>query len=134
NGVVGVAFSYGDTDVDSRNANRTKSEIDTYQITLYGDYDLDQSTFINGMLAYSWHDVSTLRHNVGGIAGINARGDFDAHQWTAEASVGRDYAYDSMILTPSLLAHYTHYSADGYTETGAGNASLIVDQDNLSKF
>jgi outer membrane autotransporter protein len=134
NGIFGVALSYGQTEVDSHNANRTATDVDTYQVTLYGDYDLDRATFITGMLAYSWHDVSTTRHNVGGIAGLNAHGDFDANQWTARANIGRDYQYETMTLTPSLLAHWTHYDGDNYTETGAGNAGLNVRQDSVSMF
>lgn len=134
NGIVGVAFSYADTEVDSRNANRTKSDIDSYQVTLYGSFDLDHATFINGMLAYTWHDVDTTRHNVGGINGLTARGSFDANQFSAQAVVGRDYKHDSMTVTPSLLAHWTHYDGDNYTETGAGNAGLVVNQDSVNKF
>lgn len=134
NGIVGVALSFANTEVDSKNANRTNTDVDTYQIALYGDYDLDQTTWLNGMVAYAWHDVNTIRHNVGGIAGLNASGDFDANQFTAQAEIGRDYTYESMILAPSFLAHWTHYDADGYTETGAGNAGLVVSQDTVNVF
>ncbi|MBU0858776.1 MAG: autotransporter outer membrane beta-barrel domain-containing protein, partial [Alphaproteobacteria bacterium] len=134
NGILGVALSYANTDVDSNAGFGGTSDVDSYQVTLYGDYDLDQATFINGMLAYSWHDIDTTRNNVGGIVGATARGSNDADQWTAQANLGRDYAYDSMTLTPSLLANWSHYNADDYTETGAGNANLIVDSDSVSVF
>ena len=134
NGVVGVAFSYANTEVDSKNANTTNSDVDSYQIAVYGDYDLDQTMWLNGMAAYAWNDVSTTRHNVGGIAGLNANGDFDANQYTVQAEVGRDYTYDSMTVAPSFLAHWTHYDPDGYTETGAGGLNQVVDQDSVDIF
>jgi outer membrane autotransporter protein len=39
-----------------------------------------------------------------------------------------------MTLTPHALAHWTYYSADDYTETGAGAANLNVDNDSLNIF
>ncbi len=135
NATVGLAFSYADTEVDSKNANRTKTEIDTYQVTLYGELKLDSSTWLTGQAAYAHSDNDTIRHNLGGVAGLNARGDFDADTWSLRAELGRDYNMDSgMVLTPSVLANYMYYDPDNYTETGAGGAGLVVDQDSVSIF
>lgn len=134
NAVVGLAFGYGDTDVDSNDANSTETEIDSYQLSLYGDYDLADNTYISGQLAYTWHSVDTTRSNVGGVAGTTATGDFDANQYSARVELGRDYAYETAILTPSVLANWSHYDGDNYTETGAGGANLAVDQDGVSIF
>lgn len=134
-GVVGLAFSYGDTSVDSENANTTDTEVDTYQVTLYGDYDLDEQTYINGMIGYAWGEADTTRHNVGGVSGLTANGNFDSNQFIAQAELGRDYNYgDNMTLTPNVLAHYSYYNADDYTETGAGGANLAVDNKDLNVF
>lgn len=133
NGILGVAFSYGDTEVDGDAGFGSNTNVDSYQVTLYGDYDIDSRTFINGFVAYAWNDVDTVRYNVGNT-GLHSRGDYDADQFTAEAVVGRDYQYESMTVTPNLLAHWMHYDGDDYTETGAGNASLHVDQDTVNIF
>ena len=132
--VWGLAFSYGDTDVDSNNANTTETEIDSYQISLYTDYEIDQRTYVTGQLGYVWADNETTRHNVGGIAGVNANGDFDSDQIIARAELGRSYTHGSAIITPSVSANYMHYSADSYTETGAGTANLNVSTDDLNLF
>ncbi len=132
---LGVAFSYADSEVDSKNANATKTDVDTYQLTVYGDYELDERTWLTGQVAYAHGENDTIRHNVGGVAGLNASGDFDADTWSLRAELGRDYNMDSgMVLTPSMLANYMHYSPDSYTEAGAGGAGLVVDQDDLSLF
>lgn len=131
NGVVGVAFSYGNTQVDSNNANRTDTDVDSYQVTLYGNYDLDRDTYLNGMAAYARSNADTTRHNVGGVAGLTAQGEYDANQYTVRAEAGRDYAYHGMTVTPNVMGHWTHFTADDYTETGAGGANLSVDMDSM---
>ena len=133
NGVVGLAFGYGDTNVDSENANATETDIDTYQLSLYGDFDLDERTFISGTAYYAYHDVETTRTNVG-LAGLVTSGDFDSNQFGLNLKAGRDYAYEGAIVTPSVLANWSHYDGDDYVETGAGGASLDVNQESVSVF
>ncbi len=132
---VGLAFSYGDTEVDSNNANNTNTEIDTYQITLYGQQDLDDRTYVSGQLAYAMGDNDVTRSNVGGISGSTASGDFDSNQYSARVEAGRSYVLSSgPTLTPNVMANYVHYDADSYTETGAGTANLNVDSDSVNLF
>lgn len=132
---LGVAFTYADTEVDSNNINRTNTAINSYQATLYGDYDVGNATYINGMLGYTYGTNNTLRRNVGGISGLNASADFDSSQITAQMETGVDLnAGNGIIVTPSALMNYVHYATDSYTETGAGGANLSVDNDNLDMF
>ncbi len=132
---VGVALSYANTDVDSKNANTTKTDVDSYQVSLYGDYDISEQTYLTGTLAYAWNDNEQTRHNVGGVSGLTAEGDFDSNQYIAYAEVGRDYAVaNDTTFTPYVLAHYQHISIDDYTETGAGGANLNVNSDDLDIF
>jgi outer membrane autotransporter protein len=128
---AGIALSYGNTQVESHNANRTDTDVDSYQVTLYGSYDLDADTYVNGMAAYGRGKAETVRHNVGGVAGLTAHGEYDSDQYTIRAETGRDYAYRGTILTPHVMGHWTHFSPDGYTETGAGGANLTVDMESM---
>lgn len=128
--VVGLAFSYADTEVDSDNANRTNTEIDTYQITLYGTYNVDEATYVSGQLGYAFGDNDTHRQDIGGVNGIDANGDFDSNQFIARLEAGRAYEVGAITtLTPKLMVNYNYYDADSYRETGAGGAGLVVDQD-----
>jgi len=128
--VLGLALSYGNTDVDSKGAGNAKTEIDSYQLTLYAERDLNDRTYVNGMMAYSSHDTETRRD----VAALVARGDYNADQFTIRAETGRSYGFKNMTLTPNVMAHYTNYSPDRYTETGAGGANLTVDGDNVGIF
>lgn len=133
NAVIGVAFSYADSDIDSDNANDTQTDIGSYQVTVYGDYDIDERTFLSGQFAYAFNDIESTRYNVGGVSGLTANSDYDSNQFTVAGKLGRDYATDQgLTLSPALLADYTHLSIDDYTETGAGGANLNVNSDSLN--
>ena len=130
--VAGVAVSYGRTDARSNNANTTDTGVDSYQLTLYGDYDPKGETYIDGLAAYSFNRNETMRHDVGGVAGLTAHGHDDADQVTAQVEAGREYAAGETILTPDIMAHGVWYKPGSYTETGAGGADLNVSGNSQS--
>lgn len=130
--LVGAALSYGNTQVDADNANRTETDIDSYQVTLYGDYNFGEGTFVEGLAAYAWNNVESLRKNVGGVAGLNASADYDASTYAVRGAVGHSFSIGatSAAITPKVYAEYAAYDPDNYTETGAGGANLRVDGDS----
>lgn len=129
--VFGVGLGYARSNVDSDNANNTSTDIDSYQITLYGDTLISKDAFLDGMVAYVWDRNSTTRHDVGGVGGITANADYNADQIAARGTVGEDFFYHDTMLTPTLTMDYMHYSAGSYTESDAGGAGLHVDNNNL---
>lgn len=132
-GHLGLSVGYGRTAIDSDNANRTRTDIDSYQVGLYGDMPIADKTFLNGMVGYVFNQNQTTRHNVGGISGLTASGDFNANQLNAELEVGRDFEQSGgLTLTPTALVNYTYYKPSSYTETGAGTANLNVAGHSLS--
>ncbi len=133
--VLGLALGYANSEVDSDNANNTQTDIDTYQVSLYGQYDVDDRTFVNAQVGYAYNDNETKRYNVGGVSGLTASGDYSSDVYYARAEIGRDYAQDAgLTLTPTLMANYVHYDAEDYTETGAGGANLTIDSDSMNIF
>jgi len=129
---LGVAFTYADTEVDSKAGPRSEEDIETYQITLYGEHALPAQAYLAAQAFYAWQDVSTRRYDVGGTGAV-ADGDYDAQALGARAELGRPVetgALGGLVLTPTVFAEYVHYSADAYTETGAGTADLRVDYDD----
>ena len=131
----GIAGSYASTDIFSDNANKTETEIDSWQLTAYGDYDLSKTAFLNAMVGYAYNDIESKRFNVGGVSGLTATGDNDGNQYVARVEVGNDYYMNDMngmILTPTALVNYIHVTQDSYTETGAGGASMVVNPDDIN--
>jgi len=137
NATVGLAVSYGNSAIKSKDANSTRTDINSYQIGLYGDYNLPQNYFISGSVAYGYNDIQSVRRDVGGIAGLTATGDYSADQYTAHIETGKDFQIKpagAPTITPTIGATYTHLSPDSYTETGAGGASLTVETDTIESF
>lgn len=135
---VGVAVAYANTDIDNDAANLGNTEMDSYQASLYADYDLGSNTFLTGQLGYIRSNIDTLRLNVGGLAGNSARGEFAANQFVARAELGRDIVpggIGNMKLTPSLFTNLNHINFSRYTETGAGGLGLTnVDSESMNLF
>lgn len=129
--LLGVALSYGQTQIDADNATRTDTDIDSYQITFYGDRNFSQGSFIEGFAAYARNDINSVRHNVGGVAGLNAHADYSASTYAVRGGVGHNFMLPTHALTliPKLTAAYAVFDPETYTETGAGGASLRVDGD-----
>ncbi|MBI1216849.1 MAG: autotransporter domain-containing protein, partial [Alphaproteobacteria bacterium] len=130
--VVGFAFSYGHTMVGSDNANSTDTDIDSYQLSTYGSYDLPENSYVQGMAALAWNNLDTTRHNVGGGGGPTAKGSFSSRLFSLRGEYGRDFAFKGATVTPKLTGHWTFYNADSYTETGAGGADLHVHYKNYN--
>jgi outer membrane autotransporter protein len=130
NGVIGLAFNYGNTEVDSDNVNTTSTDVDNYGVTLYSNVDLGQQMFFNGQIGYAYNDIEIVRHDVGGAGLASANGDTDSSQYSARLALGRDYAAgNGAILTPVVSAAYTHLETEGYTETGSLADLTVADED-----
>lgn len=132
--LVGVALSYANTDVESDGVNTTDTDVDSYQVSLYGNYDVTQDVYVSGMLGYARNNIDQTRHAVLGVSGNNANADFDSDQVMAYAEVGKDFMVTrAMKVTPRVLANYQHVSFDSYTETGS-TANLAVSTDDMDIF
>ncbi len=128
---LGLAVSYAATDVDSKSISNAKTEIDNYQIALYGDYDIDKQSYINAHLGYIWAKNDTHR-NPGGLSSLSANGEYNSSLVSAKVALHHEYSHDGFTLTPSIGVNYMHYSADSYTETGAGGANLVVSPESTN--
>jgi outer membrane autotransporter protein len=126
NAVLGVSFGYGRTNADSKNSNSTNTDVDSYQLTLYGEQHVNKGMFVDGMASFGWDRNSETRHDIGGVTGLDAHADFNAWQGAARAEVGDDYnVTGGMTLTPTASVDYLHYDAQTFSETGAGGSDLV---------
>lgn len=128
---LGMALSYARTEADSDNVNNTETDIDSYFVTLYGDYDFGQGYFVEGMAAYGFGDVDTTRTNVGPGNTI-AIANFDSNQWQINAAAGRHLPLENNVtITPRVTANYTYIDPENFEETGAGGVSLASQYDEM---
>ena len=128
NSVLGVAVSYAKTNVNSKTVTTAGTDVNSYQVALYGRYNLNARDYLSGMAAYGFHTNKTSREPA---ANTFAHGSYNANQFTVGGEFGRHYHYRGALVTPDLSLTWSHYAADGYAETGAGGADLTVGSSSL---
>jgi outer membrane autotransporter protein len=122
--LAGAALSWMHADADGEdNAAGSSSELDSYQLTLYGSQRMGRLV-IDGQLGAGWNQYQQQRRI--GFLGRMAGADYDGQQYLARVLVGYDIPLGSMTLTPQAGLRALHARYDGYTETGAGAANLTV--------
>ncbi len=121
---VGLSFSYANSDVKSKSSASQNTDIDSYQINAYASYDMGQ-WYVDGMAGVALNSYESSR-TITNPASI-ATGDFDGQTYSARIGGGyRVAAGNGLDLVPNASLTYAHNVLDSYTETGAGNLNLIV--------
>ncbi len=129
---IGVAFAYAQTDVDSKD-NLNSVDINTYQLVGYGSHSLTDDTQFSYQVSYGVHQSEGSR-NISIVSTI-ATSDFDSTSMGAGFGLLHSFKIsDQLTITPSLRNDYTYMDNDGYTETGAGSLSLIVDSNDSEQW
>jgi outer membrane autotransporter protein len=130
---LGLAFAYANANVDSNSSVAPQSmDLDVYQLIGYGSHSLDSNTEVNFQVDAGINNNEGRR--VIALTSSVASADYDSY--TAHAGVGlaRTYAVNpKTTVTPSLRADYTWIKEKSYTETGAGDLNLSVDDRTTSE-
>jgi len=130
--IFGVSFGYGKTSVKSRNANRTKTDVDNYGFSIYSNYDFNDNMFLDAQISYGYNSIESRRYNVG--AGLlTALADYTGEQYLAKLATGYDmWLSNGMILTPVFSTSFAYLYNEGYEERNAGGLGLTVDSTHMS--
>lgn len=135
---VGVAFGYARSDVNGNNSSSIKQggDVDSYQLTGYGNYSFDDRTSLGFQAAYGYHRNDTKRViDVGLMTPTVAKGDYNGWSTHLGAALSRSFPINpATTVTPSLRADYLYISNKGYTESGAGALNLGVKSNNADAF
>jgi outer membrane autotransporter protein len=128
--IVGLSFSYADTDVDGRGAGRSKSDIGSYQLTAYGDYTA-KDYYIEALVGYAYNDIDTSR--IITATSETAKGDAESNQFMLSVTGGMPMkAGHNSYFTPSVGLNLTHVDNKSYTETGAGALNLAIKPEDIT--
>jgi len=129
---VGGALGWSRNNIDYALGNSSGHQ-HSWQGAIYGGWqggpwsaDL-QVDYIHGNMTAS----RTI--NVASIV-RTAEADSHGHEWKVIGTAGYDFDLGGMKLRPFLGFDYTTGKQDGFTETGAGAASLTVDDINAKRF
>ncbi len=130
--VVGLMFSYGQTESDFNNAVDSLS-IETYSPGLYAAWN-HEGWYANGLLSYGWSELSQSRGIAFGGLNRQASGSTDGKQWVGNLTIGRDWKVGNFVVGPFLGMQYTHLEMNPFTETGAGALNLSVGRQETDSF
>ena len=132
--LVGLAYSYAYTDVDS-SLSLSNTNVQSYQATLYGSFDVDQSifqmdgVFLDGQLSYAHNNYDGERHFEVGAVKRRADSDYDGMQISTKLDLGKTIQLgEGFRFTPTAGIGYTHVAIDEYTESNAGASSLKLNE------
>jgi outer membrane autotransporter protein len=130
---IGIAISYSESEVSSKDINQTETDVDTFQIGIYADKSLENNASLVGYIGYGHSENGSVRHNVGGVSNLVAEGNFESHQFILQGQVSKRFYFKDVNLTPTFFSQYMMYDPDTYKEEGAGTANLSVDYDTYNK-
>ncbi|HYW03323.1 MAG TPA: autotransporter domain-containing protein, partial [Gammaproteobacteria bacterium] len=121
---LGLAYANGTASVEGRGAATGQSlDLHTDQFSIYGSYVPAPRWYVDGQVAYGFHRNASRREV--SLGGQTALGNFDSHQYSIRAEVGRSFG-KRLELTPLARVRYSRLDTQGYTETGAGMYDLRV--------
>lgn len=125
---LGFAFSYSDTEVNTKGIAYQNS-IDSYQASGYSSYQMGDY-YINAIATYASNKYMAARHLVVGPLSRSASSEYDADQFGLRTTIGRNFQFQEIEVTPYFSLDYVRLKTDGYTETGAGAANLTVNSND----
>jgi outer membrane autotransporter protein len=128
--VIGLSFSYADTDVDGKGAGRSHSDISSYQLTAYADYT-EKDWYVEGLVGYAYNDMDTSRDIT--VTNVKAKGETESDQFMVGLTAGMPTQINpGTYFTPTLGLNITHVVNQDYTETGAGVLNLRVNPEDIT--
>jgi site-specific DNA recombinase len=114
NKALGAAVSYANSDVTS-DGNSTSLDVNSFQVTGYGTYDLSQLSstdgrwFADGVLAYAYNTNESIRRIIVGALNREAIADYDSQQFAAKMAIGTKFYSGGLTFTPSVSLGYAEY-------------------------
>ena len=128
---LGTSFAYSTTNVTGKGEGKSKTDVKSYQWTVYADHTTDDF-YVEGMLGYAVNSSKSSRRLTFGGLNRTAKGDYDSTQYMAGVGGGMPMQVKTdVFVTPTAGLSYTRVSSDSYTETGAGNLNLKVKPDDV---
>jgi len=147
---VGTCFGFAQDYVRGKD-NSNRSDINSYQWTIYGEYAKDAYYIdLSGSFAFNTYDAS--RNVAVGAINRTASADYNGQQYAAYIEGGytfnfKDFGFEKVTvsklntkkpcfsltelnLTPLVSFQYQHLYLDKYTETGANAMNLTVKSQN----
>ncbi|MCM2265267.1 MAG: autotransporter domain-containing protein, partial [Desulfuromonadales bacterium] len=121
---LGVAGGYGDASIDTQ--HHSDADVDGWQAGIYGSYE-NGAFYLDALMSYA--DLTTDASRSIRFADIarTAKSDYDGQEWSAAAEMGYVVGMEKFKVQPFFGTSFIYLDEDGFTESGAGDISLKVD-------
>ncbi|MFA5334462.1 MAG: autotransporter domain-containing protein [Candidatus Omnitrophota bacterium] len=127
---LGLSGGYAQSGINSKD-NSGKTDIDSYQGTLYAGYlDGQNPYYLNGAFSFAYNEYKGSRHVAAGAIMRTADADYDGQQYSVLLDGGYTFKAGEFRMTPVASLQYTRLHLEGYTETGADALNLAVKGEN----
>jgi len=123
--LLGGSLGYGRTDVDNDDS-LSSLDVDSLSLSLYGTW-FNNDRYASLTLGYGYHSYDSVRNLE--FADLRATGDFSAQTVSIAPEVGKLFRVGSFGIEPYAGLNYTYFTQESYTEKGAGDADLSVEDD-----
>lgn len=129
NFLLGGAIAYS---TGSQRSNLSTAEANSVSFNLYGVGQYSTGGYTTGFLGYGFDNFNSRRTIL--IPGFNreATGSTSGNQFNVGVETGWVFSEGGFFLQPSLGLRHTSNRVNGYTETGAGTLSTVVDNYNTN--
>jgi outer membrane autotransporter protein len=150
---VGAAFGYGLADVNSKAAGRPQTNVDSFNVALYGSYDSfdlcesrkqrletkdkeklldrDGAWYVDGMLGFTQNNYDSKREIWLTPADMRtAKADHHGQQYSTKVETGYTFMFEDtadLEVTPFASLGYNYLRMNDYKEKGADALNLNVD-------
>ncbi len=128
---IGVSYSYASTNVEGDGEGRSRLDIKSSQLSLYGGFE-SEHYYLEGLIGIALNENERKRFLTFGGLDRTASGSYDTLQYnvTGRAGLPLDIG-NNIFFTPNVGFSWTHVEGKQYTETGAGSLNLTVKQENV---
>lgn len=129
---LGLAFGYAITDIDGESAALNSTQINSYQLTLYGDYT-PGNFYLESYLGFALNDVSTQSElDFGGLS-REYRGDYMSSQYSTGLEMGYAVPFSgSARLIPYTGMQFYHVTGDTIELRNGGALNQNVELESLT--
>jgi len=124
--LLGFALGASRSDADLSDGD---ARIDSMGLALYGRWQ-DGKQYVDANLNAGFNQTDTSRRVIVGTLQRTATADYDSRSLGFALEGGRRvFEQDDRRITPFAGLRYARLSRDGFTESGADSANLVVDSD-----
>ena len=124
--LLGFALGASRSDADLYDGD---AHIDSMGLALYGRWQ-DGTQYVAANLIAGYNQTDTSRRVIVGTLQRTATADYDSRSLGFAVEGGRRvFEQDGWQITPFAGLRYARLHRDGFTESGAGSANLVVDSD-----